>query len=128
MRMEVLTGPERRRRWSDEEKLRIIREAEEPGVRYADVARRHDITAPQLYQWRVALREGRLIDPGAAAGTGSIGFVEVASTMLGAAPTDGATAFAATIEVAVSGGRVLRAPSSLPTVELKRLIRAVEGA
>lgn len=128
MRMEVLTGPERRRRWSDEEKLRIIREAEEPGVRYADVARRHDITAPQLYQWRVALREGRLIDPGALAGNGSIGFVEVAPTILGAVPSDGAAAVAATIEISLSGGRVLRAPSSLPTVELKRLIRAVEGA
>jgi transposase InsO family protein len=66
MRMEVLTGPERRRRWSDEEKLRIlIREAIEPGVRYVDVARHHDISPPQLYQWRVALRECRLVDPGA---------------------------------------------------------------
>jgi len=32
MRMEVLTRPEHRRRWSDEEKLRIIREAMEPGA------------------------------------------------------------------------------------------------
>ena len=74
MRMEVLAGPERRRRWSDEEKCRIVREAQEPGVRYADVARRHDISAAQLYQWRMALREGRLIDLCG----GSNGFLEVA--------------------------------------------------
>lgn len=120
MRMEVLTGPERRRRWSDEEKFRIVREAQEPGVRYADVARRHDISAPQLYQWRVALREGRLIDPR----DGSIGFLEVA----GGALDDEAPVVATPIEITLPGGRALKASSSLTTAELKRLIRAVEDA
>jgi transposase len=43
MRAEVLVGPERRRRWSVEEKVAIVREAAVPGVRVADVARRRDI-------------------------------------------------------------------------------------
>ena len=63
MRMEVLAGPERRRRWSDEEKCRIVREAQEPEFAMLMLRRLHDISAAQLYQWRVALREGRLIDP-----------------------------------------------------------------
>ncbi len=40
--MEILTGVERRRRWRLEDKLRIMAEAEQPGVRFAEVARRHD--------------------------------------------------------------------------------------
>jgi hypothetical protein len=35
---------------------------------------------------------------------------------------------AATVEIVLLGGRVLRAPSSLPSSELRRLIGAVEGA
>ncbi len=124
MRMEVLAGPERRRRWSDEEKCRIVREAQEPGVRYADVARRHDVSAAQLYQWRVALREGRLIDPCG----GSIGFLEVAGDALGVAAPVEAPVVATSIEIVLAGGRALKAPSSLTTAELQRLIRAVEGA
>jgi transposase-like protein len=124
MRIEVLTGPERRRRWSDEEKLRIIREAMQPGVRYADVARRHDISPPQLYQCRVALREGRLVDPGA----DLPGFIEVRQDE-GVAPcVADAGASRASIEIVTVCGRVLRSPASLPSSELRRLIRAVEGA
>lgn len=124
MRMEVLTRPERRRRWSDEEKLRIVREALEPGVRYADVARRHEISAPQLYQWRVALREGRLVDPGA----DLAGFIEVRPDESAAASVSLGGTSRALIEVVMIGGRVLRAPASLPCAELRRLIRAVESA
>jgi transposase len=51
MTMEILTGPERRRRWSVEEKARIIAEAQVPGVRVADIARRHGISRSLLYTW-----------------------------------------------------------------------------
>jgi hypothetical protein len=43
MRQEILSGPERRRRWSIDEKVRILAEAEVEGSRVADIARRHDI-------------------------------------------------------------------------------------
>jgi transposase-like protein len=124
MRMEVLAGPERRRRWSDEEKCRIVREAQEPGVRYADFARRHDISAAQLYQWRMALGEGRLIDFCG----GSNGFLEVAGDAVDFAAPVEAPVIAMLIEIALPGGRALKAASSLTTAELKRLIRAVEDA
>ncbi|MCJ8508662.1 transposase [Rhizobium lemnae] len=50
--MEILTGVERRRDWSDDEKLSILQEAAEPDARIADVARRHDIKPQQIYTWR----------------------------------------------------------------------------
>jgi len=51
-RMEVMSGTERRRRWSDEAKLRILAEADEPGARIGVVARRHDIHPGQIRLWR----------------------------------------------------------------------------
>ena len=51
-RMEILTGVERRRDWSDDEKLSILQEAAEPDARIADVARRHDVKPQQIYTWR----------------------------------------------------------------------------
>ncbi|MEH0296168.1 transposase [Agrobacterium sp. CCNWLW71] len=51
-RMEIMSGTERRRRWSDEAKLRILAEADEPGARIGDVARRHDIHPGQIRLWR----------------------------------------------------------------------------
>lgn len=47
----VFTGPERRRRWSDEERLRILAEAFSPGACVAEVCRRHDISTALIYTW-----------------------------------------------------------------------------
>jgi transposase len=59
--MEIITGVERRRRWRDEEKLRILAELDQPGIRFGEVARRHDIGRGLLWQWRDAQRRGRLV-------------------------------------------------------------------
>src|SRR4051812_49775615 len=58
--MEIITGVERRRRWRDEEKLRILAELDEPGAKFNDVARRHDVSRGLLWQWRDAQRRGRV--------------------------------------------------------------------
>jgi transposase len=42
-RVEVLTGPGRRRKWSDEAKERIVAEALSPGAVVADIARRWQV-------------------------------------------------------------------------------------
>jgi transposase-like protein len=52
MQAEILTGPERRRRWSAEEKARIVGETRTPGARVVDVARRHGVSRGLLYTWR----------------------------------------------------------------------------
>ena len=48
----VFSGPERRRRWSDEERLQIVAEAFAPGARVADACRRHDVSSGLIYTWR----------------------------------------------------------------------------
>ena len=53
----VLTGPERRRRWSEDERCRIVAEAFAPGSCVAQVARDHDISTGLIYTWRHRLRQ-----------------------------------------------------------------------
>ena len=48
----VLMGPERRRRWSPEEKLAVLSEAFAPGATVTDVARRLNVATSLIYQWR----------------------------------------------------------------------------
>ena len=55
-RIEVLSGPERRRRWSAEQKRSIVAEAFSPGASVCEVARRRDVVAGQIYRWRHELR------------------------------------------------------------------------
>ena len=50
-RVEVLSGPERRRKWPDDVKLAIVAEALSEGVVVSDIARRHDLTPSQLFGW-----------------------------------------------------------------------------
>ena len=62
-RVEIRTGIGRRRRWSDEEKARIVAEAFAPGAVKSEVARRHNILPQHLFTWIVAARRGRLTLP-----------------------------------------------------------------
>ena len=59
MKVEVL-GVERRRRWRDDEKLRIVAETLEPSARITEVARRNGVAASLVFTWRRQSREGRL--------------------------------------------------------------------
>jgi transposase len=59
--IEIITGRERRRRWSTETKLRIVAETEEPGARLTDVAARHAVYPSLLFTWRRQVREGHLV-------------------------------------------------------------------
>jgi transposase len=130
MRAEILVGRERRRRWSADEKLDIVREAFAPGARVALVARRRDVSRSQIYQWRAALREGRLSDTGGEV----VGFVPVemprapSTGLNGTLPGMDNFAAVSTIEIGLAGGRCLKVSASLPSAELRRLIRVVEGA
>lgn len=59
-RAEVLLGPERRRKWSDDVKIAIVAEALEPDIVVSDVARRHDVTPSQLFGWIRPFRDEAL--------------------------------------------------------------------
>ena len=57
-RIEVITGSMRRRRWSTEQKLRIIEESYQSGTTVSEVARRHGVAANLLFRWRKLLADG----------------------------------------------------------------------
>ena len=52
VQVSVLTGPERRRRWSEAQKLALVSQAFGPGGNPSDTARRADICTSLLYRWR----------------------------------------------------------------------------
>jgi transposase len=62
MTVEILTSPERRRRWSTEEKARIVAETEAPGTTVAAIAQRHGVSRGLVYTWRRELGEVDLPD------------------------------------------------------------------
>ena len=55
-RIEVISGAGGRRRWTVDDKARIVGETLEPGAAVSVVARRHGLTPQQLFGWR---REAR---------------------------------------------------------------------
>jgi transposase len=57
---EILTDPQRRRRWSVSEKLEIVAETREPGVTVSLVARRRGVSPNQLFTWRRLAEQGAL--------------------------------------------------------------------
>jgi transposase len=52
MRVEVLGGLERRRRWSQDDKARIVEETLAPGTKVTEVARRNGVAASLVFTWR----------------------------------------------------------------------------
>ena len=56
-RVEVITGTGRRRRFSDDDKARIIEETLAPGAVVSEVARRHGLSPQQLFGWRRQARQ-----------------------------------------------------------------------
>jgi transposase len=60
MRVEVLAGVERRRRWSFEEKARIVEASYAANTSVSALARRYGIALGLLFTWRRQAREGRL--------------------------------------------------------------------
>ena len=52
----LLTGPERRRRWSEEDRRRILAAAFSPGAVVTEVARQFDVSTALIYRWRQEAR------------------------------------------------------------------------
>jgi transposase len=63
--IEVITGTERRRRWSLEEKRALLAEAEAPGMTVSFVARKHGVSPSLLFRWRKLAESGALSAVGA---------------------------------------------------------------
>ena len=55
-RIELISGTPRRRRWSDDERARILSESFEPGANVSAVARRNGVSCGLLHNWRKQAR------------------------------------------------------------------------
>ena len=119
-RLEVIEGPTGRRRRSEGEKARIVAESLMPGVRVADVARRHGVTRWQVYDWRKRLRKGNLALPESA--TSAPAFAALVVEEPPQPKTTGAR-----IEIVV-GDIVIRATPDAEEAHLARVIRAARAA
>jgi transposase len=113
-RVEIITGVERRRRWSDDEKRAIVAESFAPGAVVAAVARRIDVSPGQIYRWRQEVRA-------AVAGFAPL-LIAAPETAEAAAPRcHGEPA----IELEVAGKIIVRIPSSIPAELAAAVVKAL---
>ena len=125
MRGEVV-GVERRRRWSDEEKLGIVMSVGVDGATVTQVAQRHEVTRQQIYAWRHELKKKGLWSPDS--GALFLPFDIPPAHEVPAIPEAPPSATPSPIELRLPGGRCLRFDSNMEAAALTRLIRAVEAA
>lgn len=122
MRGEVL-GVERRRRWSDEEKLAIVSSVGLNGATITRVAQLNDVTRQQVYAWRHELKRKGLWSPdqGAVFLPVDMPLSDVTSSAPDPAPS-------MPVELRLGDSRCLRFDSAMEATALTRLIRAVEAS
>src|SRR5579864_7618961 len=118
-RIEILTGPGRRRRWSAEEKARVVEETLVPGARVSEVARRWQVCPQQVFAWRHAARRDVAAMARETASPAAADFVPIVTE---AAPSEASTA--AVIEVKLSGA-VVRVAGGMDGALLTAVLRAV---
>jgi transposase len=114
-RFEVITGVGRRRRWTDEEKARIVAESLDPATTSSAVARRYGLHASQLFVWRQrraapAAREAPEFVPVVVAEDGAASPAETAGHM----------------EIAL-GPAVVRVGVDVDAAALRRVLEVVRG-
>lgn len=110
-RVEVISGPERRRRWSVEQKRAIVAEAFAPGASVSAVAQRVDVVRGQIYRWRRELCNA----------AGHLGFAEVVVSPAGQSLYERAEAKGPAVEIEVGSDIRIR----IPTTTSKELACAV---
>ena len=121
--VEVRVREVRRRNWSSEERLRIVRETLAPGVTVQAVADRHGISTGQLYTWRKQMLA-----------TAMAGFVPVEVVpeapqlrppMLPETPTSSATA--GVLEITLPSGASIRICGCADPATLRLVLAAMGG-
>ena len=120
-RVEVITGVRRRRRWSDEEKLRLVAECLEPGATVSEVARRHDVSPGMLFTWK-RMAEGR---PARGAESVAMLPVHIAEPMTPPVPR-GRPPRAARLEIGLPGGIKLKVDSGVDPEALAAIVGVLQ--
>lgn len=128
-RIEVLEGRSERRLRSEAERARVAAESLMPGVKVAEVARRHGVTRWQVYDWRRKLRSGALAVPAEAMREPVFAalVVEHPEPSPPKPRKDHGETRPSRIELVVDGV-VLRVRSDVDEGHLTRMIRAIRAA
>ena len=124
-RLEVFTGAGRRRSWTAERKARIVAESYGGGETVSTVARRHALTAQQLFGWRRAAR--RASEDANAKGLAFAPVIVEAAPPCPAAASTSRSEQPATIEVVI-GIATVRFPPGVDATILAAVLRAVRMA
>ncbi|MDE4604020.1 IS66-like element accessory protein TnpA [Sinorhizobium meliloti] len=124
--IEVITSVERRRRWSREEKERLVAATLEPGASVSEIAHSAGIHVSQLFRWRKELCQistptvPQLIP------------VEVVETLPGPSipteppPVSRPRKKASLVMIELGGGRRLRVGSDIDTEAIARILDVLE--
>ena len=124
MRGDVL-GLERRRRWRDEDKVRIVLSVGVGGVTVTQLAHHHEVTRQQIYSWRHELKKKGLLAPSADVAFLPVDFLALreppeAPTAIPVAPS--------MVEVRLRNGRSLHFDGKMDAAIVAGLIQVVETA
>ena len=137
--VEIITGRERRRRWSIEDKLRLVAEMAEPGARVRAVAARHGVCESLLFTWRRQVRDGVLVAAempvfmpvqmlGTVVATPGLSRPEAPSPASRPASLPApARPQAGLIEIELGDGRQVRVGSDVNQAALRRVLAALRG-
>ncbi len=120
--VEIFRG-QARRRWSDEDKRRLVAETLAPGATVHGVARRRGVSASQLFAWR-KLFQGGPADTVPAARVPGFAAVAIAPTTV---PPVGTAVPSGLIEIELAGGDRVRISGAADPAGVAAALRALVG-
>nr|WP_283814826.1 transposase [Bradyrhizobium sp. CIR3A] len=126
-RVEVITGERRRRRWTGEEKGRIVAESFQEGVNISEVARRNGVARGLLTVWRrrvaaVAVKAASFVPIQIIGESGGAADERISSTEISASPTRAC----GVIEIELNGARI-RIEPGVELATLSTVLSALRG-
>ena len=123
--VEIFRG-QARRRWSEDEKRRLVAETVAPGQTVHGVARRRGVSPSQLFAWRKLFQAG--IERVAVPAPGVPGFAAVESAAAAPPPTDAAAPMpSGLIEIELPGGERVRISGAPDPAVVAAALRALAG-
>jgi len=118
---------ERRRRWSDGDKRRIVGEALAPGGSVNAVAKRYGLHPSQIFSWRRRVRDGALTPKGSGCFASIvIGGSAEALAQLPAPAKENRTRDSGRLEIILGRGRRIVVGSDVDASALRRVVDALE--
>jgi transposase len=125
--VEVVTRGEPRRRWSEEDRVRILAEAMAPGAIASHVARRFGVSTGQFYTWRKAM----LLRSAPVGVVPVLATADFAEVRLSAPPPKPSTPSpippTGMMEIALPGGALIRVDAAVDGAALGRVLTALAG-